>query len=182
MFRYVPHFVLLALLLCFIGCDSIYRMLDEKGAEEKELIGVVSPLEINPTVQEIQILLKIYGYDPGPPDGVLGFKTRNALERFQQDNGLEVSRHADDATWEKLRIFRDNNFIVDDELNVKLVQSTLNKLGFNAGTPDGTIGTRTKEAIISFQKEHNLKADGKVGYKTLSALAGYTNNIAENQP
>lgn len=175
------NIILLLLLISLTGCDHIYRLLDKKGAEEKELIGVVTPLEVNPTVQEIQILLEIYGYDSGPADGVLGFKTRNALERFQQENGLTVSRHADAETWKKLKIFRDNSFVVDGELNVQLVQSILNKFGLNAGTEDGAFGARTKEAVIKFQKKHNLKADGMVGYKTLTELAGYIDN-AENQP
>ena len=40
------------------GCDALYRVLDKEGAEEKELVGEVVPFEKNPTIEEIQMLLK----------------------------------------------------------------------------------------------------------------------------
>ncbi len=42
------------------------------------------------------------GYDVGAVDGDLGSQTRQALEQFQRDNGLEVSGELDDATRAKL--------------------------------------------------------------------------------
>jgi len=40
------------------------------------------------TLKAIQEALIARGYDPGKPDGKIGAKTRNALARFQKDNGL----------------------------------------------------------------------------------------------
>lgn len=42
------------------------------------------------TTQQVQRALANKGYDPGPVDGVMGAKTRSALAKFQQDNGLKV--------------------------------------------------------------------------------------------
>ena len=42
------------------------------------------------TTQQVQRALSSRGYDPGPADGVMGSKTRNALAKFQTDNGLKV--------------------------------------------------------------------------------------------
>ena len=39
-------------------------------------------------VQKIQTLLASRGYDPGPPDGVEGPKTRQAVRAFQASVGL----------------------------------------------------------------------------------------------
>jgi peptidoglycan hydrolase-like protein with peptidoglycan-binding domain len=170
------HFFLAVLLFaCFSasGCDALYRLLHKEGAEEKEIIGEVLPLERNPTIQEVQALLDIYGYDPGVSDGVLGHRTRDAIKRFQEDNGLEPTRFVDTNTWQKLKFFVNNGFIVDEALNVTQLQSALKAAGYNPGPIDGKIGAKTKEAIIAFQGNHSLKVDGKVGFKTLTALSQY---------
>lgn len=155
------------------GCDRLYRLLHKEGAEEKEIIGEVLPLESNPTIEEVQAILDLYGYDPGSVDGVLGHRTRDAIKRFQEDNGLEPTRFVDQNTWQKLKTFVNNGFIVDGTLNVTQLQTTLKVAGYNPGPIDGKIGAKTKEAIISFQEAHGLKVDGKVGFKTLTALSQY---------
>lgn len=52
------------------------------------------------SVKEIQILLQAYGYDIGPDgaDGLGGRKTREAVGKFQLDNGLPVTGTVDQAT------------------------------------------------------------------------------------
>jgi peptidoglycan hydrolase-like protein with peptidoglycan-binding domain len=163
------------------GCDSIYRMLDKEGAQEKELVGEIIPFEVNPTVEEIQNLLKIYGYNVGRPDGVLGARTRNAIVKFQKDNGIEPSRFVDTQTWQKLSVFKMQGFVVDGELSVVKMQEVLLKAGFDVGKADGKRGPRTEKYIKEFQSDHDLKPDGKVGYKTLSAMSLYIEdkNIVE---
>ena len=54
--------------------------------------------------------------------------------------------------------------------DVKLLQETLNGLGYECGTADGVFGTKTRNAVIAFQKAHGLTADGVVGEKTRAAL------------
>ena len=41
-------------------------------------------------VARVQEALKRAGYDPGPADGKMGQKTKNALMKFQMDNGLKA--------------------------------------------------------------------------------------------
>lgn len=36
------------------------------------------------------MILQSLGYDPGPIDGIFGPRTKNAVMRFQRDNGLKV--------------------------------------------------------------------------------------------
>ncbi|MDI6602477.1 MAG: peptidoglycan-binding domain-containing protein [Thermoanaerobacteraceae bacterium] len=43
---------------------------------------------IGPDVKELQLILQSLGYDPGPIDGIYGYRTMNAVMRFQKDNGL----------------------------------------------------------------------------------------------
>ena len=88
------------LVLCFFvtGCDLLYHMLHKEGAEEKELLGDIVPFQKNLAAEEVQALLSIYGYSPGKADGVIGLQTRNAVEEFQRDNGLEETRFVVKAT------------------------------------------------------------------------------------
>jgi GH24 family phage-related lysozyme (muramidase) len=54
---------------------------------------------------------------------------------------------------------------------VKEAQEILTSKGFNPGAIDGWMGTKTKEAIIAYQKAHpHLVADGVLGPATLSQL------------
>jgi peptidoglycan hydrolase-like protein with peptidoglycan-binding domain len=55
----------------------------------------------------------------------------------------------------------------------KQIQTALKNAGFYAGTIDGKIGRKTKEAIKEFQKTNGLKADGKVGKQTWVKLEKY---------
>lgn len=41
-------------------------------------------------ILEVQQALKAKGFDPGPLDGVMGPQTREALQRFQEENNLPV--------------------------------------------------------------------------------------------
>lgn len=49
-------------------------------------------------------------------------------------------------------------------------QSLLNKLGYDAGAPDGLIGARTREAIKSFERKNGLEETGKVTIPLVTKL------------
>lgn len=61
--------------------------------------------------------------------------------------------------------------------NVKLIQSLLNRIGYNAGPVDGQFGPQTRQAVIAFQRNNGLVADGIVGPATWALfdklLTGY---------
>jgi len=171
--------------LLFQSCDFVYKYLDKEGAEEKKLVGKYIPFEKNPTVEEVQSLLQLYGYNPGHIDGILGRRTRDALVRFQKDNGIKETRKADQETWARLNIFKANKFIEENKLNVQLVQSILASEGYNPGKVDGKFGPKTKSAVKKFQEDHQLKVDGKVGFQTLTILSQYLPHLdaaQETQP
>ncbi|WGU39012.1 peptidoglycan-binding protein [Phenylobacterium sp. NIBR 498073] len=62
--------------------------------------------DISRFVQRVQIALMIKGYDPGPADGVLSPKTREALRAFQTAGGLTVSGNMDMATLHALGVLK----------------------------------------------------------------------------
>ena len=53
---------------------------------------------------------------------------------------------------------------------VKKLQSRLNELGYDCGLVDGDFGTGTKNAVIRYQRDKGLIADGVVGQQTWGAL------------
>lgn len=53
---------------------------------------------------------------------------------------------------------------------VKELQTLMGEIGFFSGKNDGDFGPRTEEAVIAFQSQNGLVADGVVGSKTWHAL------------
>lgn len=53
---------------------------------------------------------------------------------------------------------------------VKKLQQKLKDLGYLSGSVDGKFGVATEAAVIAFQKNNNLTADGKAGVATLNKL------------
>ena len=67
---------------------------------------------------------------------------------------------------------KDNSSLVIN--SILDVQQFLSNNGFNPGPIDGQSGPKTKNAVIEFQKESGLLADGIVGNKTKEAMRAYT--------
>jgi len=62
------------------------------------------------------------------------------------------------------------------------VQALLAARGFDVGRPDGIIGTRTREALQTVQRELGLPADGRAGMRTLQALRAQPQAQPPSQP
>jgi peptidoglycan hydrolase-like protein with peptidoglycan-binding domain len=63
------------------------------------------PVKVTPeVVREAQIKLNAMGYDPGPAEGILGPRTRGAIQKFQADKELKVTGRLDQTTLEKLNV------------------------------------------------------------------------------
>ena len=59
---------------------------------------------------------------------------------------------------------------------VTQIQQKLSSLGYYNGAIDGVYGTQTKNAVIRFQKDCGLTADGIAGSKTLTYLGLFSSN------
>ena len=59
------------------------------------------------------------------------------------------------------------------QLSQKQIQRALKSAGFYQGPSDGKIGSKTKGAIVKFQKAKGLKAEGIVGKRTSTELNRY---------
>ena len=143
-------------------------------------------------VLEMQLRLKDLGYITFTPDGVFGTGTETALKTFQENNGLLVDGKAGGATLTLLNSmvatpgYQDSTPLPGasasaspegDTLKrgdtgdaVRKFQVRLQALGYITFTPDGVFGTGTERAVVMFQQQNGLKADGKVGPETLAKL------------
>jgi len=87
------------------------------------------------------------------------------------------SRHYDDNGKWSIESYEDSAKQGSSEsaiqLSPKQIQRALKSAGFYQGPIDGKIGSKTKGAIVKFQKAKGLKADGIVGKRTSTELNRY---------
>ncbi len=89
------------------------------------------------------------------------------LEREQQRREGESYRRS--AGSSKTR--SDSSYSSNPSTNQ--IQKALKRAGYYKGSVDGKMGAKTQEAIMKFQKDNGLKADGKVGQMTWAELKFY---------
>jgi len=62
------------------------------------------------------------------------------------------------------------------------VQSALDNQGYNAGSADGYYGPVTRGAIMQYQTDHGMTADGKLTPELLKSLGVQDPNQVQGQP
>ncbi len=67
--------------------------------------------------------------------------------------------------------------IGDHDEFVEQLQARLSELGYLSGKITGYFGTVTQQAVIDYQEDHDLSADGKAGPVTLMAIMGSQYNL-----
>lgn len=63
-------------------------------------------------------------------------------------------------------------------ISVQQIQQALKNANLYDGKIDGSLGPKTKNAIMQFQEQNGLNADGKVGPKTWVKLSQYLTQTA----
>ena len=130
--------------------------------------------ETSDTVLKFQNRLKDLGYLTTKPDGNYGADTVQAIKQFQSRNGLVVDGYLGPTTRNVMEESgaRPNGLVLGEQgESVKRVQELLGRYGYlAAGNATGYYGEITEEAVISFQKNNNLTADGSVGMHTMAKL------------
>lgn len=131
------------------------------------------------TVRELQQALVDLGYELDV-DGDFGDATHAAVVDFQQNNELDVDGVVGPDTWEALGFEEDeeakgggNEMVQHGSKGsaVRELQSALVDLGYDIAI-DGDFGDDTHNAVVDFQSNNGLDADGVVGPRTWGKL-GY---------
>jgi N-acetylmuramoyl-L-alanine amidase len=104
--------------------------------------------------------------------------TESSVAEFQTQRGLHVSGSCDEPTWLALieagwelgdRLLMLNAPMLRGD-DVADLQRSLNHLGFDCGRPDGIFGPAAGRALLDFQRNSGLAADGVCGPQTVRTL------------
>lgn len=145
-------------------------------------------------VKALQQNLKALGYyKTGSITGNYGNLTKDAVMKFQVDNGLTADGVAGSKTLAKITSKLSGSSSsgssgssssssavnygagtlyhgMKNSSEVKQLQQDLSTLGYYSGNKTGNFGDLTKDAVVKYQKSKGLTADGVAGKKTLSAI------------
>ena len=136
-------------------------------------------------VREVQEKLKELGYyNYDSITGYFGNVTREAVIEFQGDKGLVQDGIIGESTRkllmnespQKRETSRNNRESLptlkegDSGDAVKELQQALKDKGYYTYLPDGQFGPGTKSAVIRFQQDNNIEADGIAGQMTWQLL------------
>jgi peptidoglycan hydrolase-like protein with peptidoglycan-binding domain len=153
----MKRFVLVgAILLAAAACT------DGQNRSPTSSASVAQP---SPGIRDAQARLKTLGYYDGAVDGFWGPETQVAVERYQRQNNLPVTKQLDQPTTAALLASPP-----PPSDTVREAQERLRALGRYSGTVDGIAGPDTRTAVEGFQRDRRLAVTGDLTPQTMSAL------------
>lgn len=142
------------------------------------------------TIREVQTMLKKLGYYSAEITGHAGDKTKEAIKKFQREYDLTADGVAGPNTYARLKaVYKDAGGSTSSSsgssssssgstlrlhstgTKVRDLQRDLTTLGYYWAEITGNFGSKTEQAVKTFQQRNNLTADGIAGKKTLDAIA-----------
>ena len=90
---------------------------------------------------------------------------------LKNDGNMVIYSPANRPIWESYTDLGVGSQLGDSGRSVLDLQERLTSLGYWLGTPDGTFGDSTQQAVWALQKAAGLTRDGVVGLQTVAALA-----------
>jgi len=129
-------------------------------------------------VRDLQERLRDLGFTIADPDAQYGSETESAVRAFQTLRGIRVDGLCGVETWTTLR---ESGYRLGDRLlcarqpmlrgdDVGALQARLNALGFDAGKQDAIFGPDTERALVDFQRNAGITADGICGPETIDTI------------
>lgn len=150
------------------------RAMDGRGGLVANWPRALGSLNRDETL-ELQTLLNSLGFDAGEPDGLFGSKTRGAVRAFQVDQGLLADGFPTSVLLNQLRQragvapAASREPIGLQSGGIRDLQQLLNRLGYDAGSADGVIGSRTRAAIRAFERARGMEVRGRATDVVLEA-------------
>jgi hypothetical protein len=148
-------------LLLLIGLAAAAPvLLLRDGAEVPVTPAPESPIVATPTPTETDPVPTTPSTTPTPTTSAAPTESGPT---FTLPEGMKLQRGEGDGE-------SDLTVSTDPELIAEL-QRALTRAGYDPGSPDGTFGQNTEEAVVAFQRANGLSPDGIVGPKTADALS-----------
>ena len=141
------------------------RLFVDAGCLDEEGLATASQW-VSDYVTALQTDLATAGYYNGEIDGIYGPGTIEAVERLQEDSGLEVTGLMDPATQAALAELLGQQ----ESAQVAALQGILTTTGHYGGPIDGVWSLELEEALKDFQTELGVPATGVVDAATLRAF------------
>jgi peptidoglycan hydrolase-like protein with peptidoglycan-binding domain len=144
--------------------------------------GKTIQLKYDPVVEEVQRQLLASGYYKGLVDGVTGKRTRQAIESYQQAQGLAATGEPSTDLAEHIRYTReiaeaslftgtiDADPQAEQRARIRRVQTGLSELAYSPGEISGEMTDETRAAIAQFQHDRGLAVTGETSTELLSEL------------
>ena len=146
-------------LLLLIGLASAALLLRD-GADVPVTPVPESPIVATPTPTETDPVPTTPSTTPTPTTSAA---PSESAPTFTLPEGMKLQRGEGDGE-------SDLTVSTDPELIAEL-QRALTRAGYDPGSPDGTFGQNTEEAVVAFQQANGLSPDGIVGPRTADALS-----------
>jgi peptidoglycan hydrolase-like protein with peptidoglycan-binding domain len=145
--------------------------------------GRTIQLRYDPVVESVQRELLAAGYYKGAVDGVIGRKTKQAIEDYQRSAGIGIDGKPTSGLAEHIRYTRevaeaslftgsiDPDPAAEARAMILRVQTGLSELAYNPGGVDGQLTEQTRSAIREFQRDRKMDETGEVSGELLTELA-----------
>ena len=176
----------------FFGQPAGNRMVANSSAAQdaSARIDVAAPagtgrtiqLKYDPVVEAVQRELAAAGYYEGAIDGIVGRKTKQAIEIYQRDVGIHVSGEPSQDLADHIRFTREvseaalfTGSIEPDpdaeaRARVRRIQTGLAELAYSPGEINGELTGQTRKAIIAFQHDRKMPETGEISDQLLTEL------------
>lgn len=144
--------------------------------------GTTIQLKYDPVVEEVQRQLLAAGYYKGAVDGVVGKRTRQAIQAYQQATGVTVTGEPTAELAEHIRFTREiaeaslftGTVEADPDAEIRAqirrVQTGLSELAYSPGEISGEMNDQTRAAIKLFQHDRGLDETGEISGPLMSEL------------
>lgn len=126
-----------------------------------------------PEVTRLQQRLQQLGFFPTNPTGNFSTITKDAVIAFQRNSGIPANGVVNQQTWNALLSYSPNPVVSNSSLatqQVRELQERLRDLGYFRANPTGNFGPITRDALIQFQQDYRLTADGIGDAQALNAV------------
>jgi peptidoglycan hydrolase-like protein with peptidoglycan-binding domain len=133
----------------------------------------------------VQRELQVRGYETGGVDGVEGVMTRAAIMGFEYDHGMALTGHASQELLKRILLGpgeRATKPIGSEGQSaqardlIRSVQTSLARLGYEAGRADGRLSPETMRAIREFEVDQTLPESGRISGPLVARLARLVND------
>ena len=155
-----------------INSDGVLTAASVEKAEPKVLYSAEPGLVDDTIVKMQERLMALYYMDEDEPSTYYGQETEEAIKRFQRTHKLAMTGVADYNTFELLFSDDAKEYAVSEGAegdDVESLQQRLVELDY-LPTATGIFDETTTNAVKLFQQRNNLTPDGTIGTKTREAL------------